>query len=109
MGYVVPKNIIKASSLLCQSILTASGGASAIANTLDWDRQYVHKYMQRGYIPLVQVYDISQLLKVSEWTISYHKLMEVFGEGSPKIETVIRESGLLPAEKRRILDVLTKG
>lgn len=109
MAYKVPLNIIKASKALCVSIIKSSGGPSAIANSLEYNRQYVFKWVKLGYVPLVQAYDVSQLLKVSQWVISYHKLLEVFGENAPSFSETVKDSPLLPAEKKRILDISKNG
>jgi hypothetical protein len=106
MAFKVPSDIIKASKALSVSILKDAGGSSAVANSLDRDRQYIHNCTSRGYVPVKSVYDISRLLGVSAWTLCYHKLMEAFGEEAPSFKEVIKEAPLLPKEKTRILNML---
>lgn len=106
MGFPVPKNVIQASKQLCISVLSHSGGQSAIANSLGWGRQYFFKCQKKGYVPLSQVYDVSRLLEVSEWALCYYKLKEVFGEKSPTLESVIDHTDILTEDKERILDIL---
>lgn len=106
MAFQVPKDVVKASKNLCSALLTDAGGASAIANSLDWDRQYIHKFIRIGYVPLTSVYEVSALLRVSPWALSYFKLMEVLGEESPSLKAIIRKTVLLPPEKERILRML---
>jgi hypothetical protein len=94
MSYVVPENLIEASKELCKSILAAGGGHSAVANSIGCDRQYVYQWGKQGYVPLAKVYDVATVLNVSEWAVSYHKLMEVFGEKAPELETVLENTPL---------------
>lgn len=106
MAYKVPSDIVKASKALCYSILNAAGGSSAVANSLDWNRQNVHKFMRIGYVPLKSVHEVAVLLNVSPWCLSYFKLMEALGEESIPFRLVVNKTALLPAEKARILGML---
>lgn len=106
MAYKVPSNLVKASKLLCVSVLEQCGGSAAVANSLGYNRQYVHKWITNGYVPLVQVYDVSKLLGVSQWVLSFHKLSEVFGEAAPSFESVVKKTPLLPAQKQKVLAAL---
>lgn len=106
MAYDVPSKIIKTSKELCKSILDSFGGSSALANSLGLDRQYFNKYMNLGYIPLPRLHEVRTILGVSEWALSYFKLMEIHGESSPALQGVIDKAPLLPAEKKRIVGLL---
>lgn len=106
MAFQVPSKLIKASRLLSVSLLLQADGASAIANSLGYNRQYVHKWMVNGYVPLVRVWDVAMLLDVSQWALSYHKLAEVFGKEAPNFAQVVQATPLLPAQKEIILALL---
>lgn len=105
--YIVSASLIKASRALSSTLVKKAGGSSAIANSLEWDRQYMHIYLKKGYIPLQRVFEISALLKVSPWALSYFKLVEVLGPAeSPSFHEVLKKSPLLPEEKEKIAAVL---
>ena len=98
----------KAAETLCRSIIEAFGGYSAIANRVDTSRQHVYAADISGCVGLSLVYRMAKELNVSPWTLSYKKLYQVFGEDSPSLETVVKDSPLLPAEKQSILRLLSK-
>lgn len=98
--------LITASSLLCHSIIEQCGGSAALANSLDKDRQYVHKWMKTGYVPLSQVYEVSQFLEISPWTLSYYKLAIIFGKDSPSFKSIVDKSPLPSSVKANILSDL---
>ena len=103
MAYEVPTNVIKASKKLSKCLLLTCGGSSGIANSLGIARQLVFTWMAAGYVPLVKVYEVAQLLNVSPWLLSYHKLMEVFGEESPAFLDVLKsQEALLPADLQKV-------
>ena len=106
MKYELPKALGVAAKELCRVILVNAGGASAIANSLKWDRQYIHICMTTGSVPLERAYEVSQLLKVSPWAISYLRLAKVFGDDRPKFKTIVNQSPILPAQKTEILNLL---
>ncbi len=107
MTYKVSSEIVKASKTLCRSILEAAGGSSAVANSLDWDRRYIHKYMKIGYMPLERVYEIADLLSVSPWALAYFKLLETVGpDYAPTFKDVVHKTALVPPEKNRILALI---
>lgn len=103
MAFPVAPTEIKASKELCKAVISACGGSAAVANSLDLKRQHVHKWITTGFVPLRHVYEVSQLLEVSPWVLSYRKLAEVFGFEAPSLEEVVRMSPLLPAEQDRII------
>ena len=105
MAFPVAPEIIKASKELCKAVISACGGPAAVANSLDMHRQYVHKWTTAGYVPLRHVYEVSKLLDVSPWVLSYKKLAEVFGLASPLFGRVVEESRLMPAVQDRIRQV----
>lgn len=108
MAYPVPPNIVRASSALCASIIQIVGGSAAVGNSLGWGRQYIHKMMQAGYVPLLSVYEVAQVIQCSCWCLAYHKLMEVFGDASPPFEEVVAKSPLDEADKKRIINIAHK-
>lgn len=106
MKYKVSTKDIRASKELCVTLLDVAGGASAIANSLEWDRQYIQMCYQQGYVPLVRVYEVGKLLGVSPYSLSYLKFLEALGEETPEFKKVVEGTPLLPAEKTRILEIV---
>lgn len=105
MSYEVPEHLINASQELCRSILAAGGGHSALANSIGCDRQYVYQWNRQGYVPLAKVHDVSSVLNVSEWAVSYHKLMEIFGLKSPSLHAVLENTPLPEGDILRIKEI----
>lgn len=107
MAYEVPAKLVKASKELFRAIIVAAGGPSAVANSLDWDRQYITQYIRYGYVPMTRTYDVAKLLGISPFALSYFKFLEALGEDElPSFKKVVTETAILPAEKAKILDIL---
>ena len=98
----------RAAKDLCRALIKAFGGFAAIANKIGVTRQHIYAADQVGCVGLSLVYRMAKELNVSPWALSYVKLYQVFGEDSPALETVVRDSPLLPAEKQSILRTLSK-
>lgn len=106
MAYKVPPEVVRASKALCYSILDVAGGSAAIANSLNWNRQYIHKCMKAGSVPRRGVYEVSKVVGVSPWALSYTMLAEALGEEAPAFRTVVNQTNLLATEKARILAMI---
>lgn len=94
---------------LMQELIVVCGGVSALGNSLEYDRQHVHKWYKLGYIPLVQVYNVSELLSIDQWAFSYCKLYEVFGfKRSPKFADIVKAAPLAKPIKDIIIELYTR-
>lgn len=103
MSNKVTTRTAKVAALLLEQLIETAGGEAAIANSLGWDRQYVHMQIKRGYVPLKRVYQVATLIECSPWALSYVKLVEAFGHSqSPILETVIRETWLSKLQKESL-------
>jgi hypothetical protein len=103
MPYRIPPKLKKASEALSREVILAAGGSAAVGNSLGIDRRYFHNNLRRGYIPLGNVHDVSEILGVSPWALSYYKLLEIFGKNSPKFLDVLEEANLFPESVKTIL------
>ena len=110
MSYPIPSKLNKASKHLCKSILTHFGGSAAVANSLtayniESSRQYVHAWIKSGAVPFNQLHDVSLVLNVSQWALSYAKLLSILGDKAPSFEEVVKATPLDPGKKVQILAV----
>lgn len=106
MAYNVPEKTLDTARALCTFILKRCGGASAIANTIGETRQGVATWIGSGDIPHTKIYDVANALDVDPWLLSYHKLMQIFGEKSPTLQSIVAESFLKEDDKKWVLDQL---
>jgi len=109
MRYKVNSHIKLASSLMLKYIIEYYGGKSEVARMSKLTRQVVQTFGNYGYVPLSTVYSIAVALKVPIWGLSYAKLMEVFGENTPSIDTILKDLKILSTEqKEQILKICKK-
>jgi hypothetical protein len=106
MRFKVSSSIENASKLLLRTIIERLEGTTNVGNMVGLLRQDIHKFKTEGYVPLKQVYSIAKDLKVKVWHLSYYKLMEVHGNDSPHMSTLVKELPFLTKEdKAKILKV----
>jgi len=109
MKYKVTSNIKLASSLMLRYIIDYYGGQTEVARLNKLTRQLVQTFVGYGYVPLSTVYSVAVTLKVPIWALSYTKLMEVFGENTPALDTVIKDLKILtPEQKEQLLKLYRK-
>jgi ABC-type uncharacterized transport system YnjBCD permease subunit len=96
---------VKASAMLFKELVYFCGGTSAIANSLGEYRQKVNVWLNRGFAPVDRVYELSKLLGVSPWALSYYKISTMLGpELSPTFKEIVGALPLPLPTKEELLD-----
>lgn len=108
MTYKVPSNIKSAAKLLLTLLIEQHGGQSEVGRLCRLPRQTLFTSVTKGYVALPLTYTIAKKLNTDIWTLSYVKLMEVFGETSPDFTEIIKDCSLSNNEKEKILNVYKK-
>ncbi len=105
MTYKVPSNIKSAAKLLLTLLIEQHGGQSEVGRLCRLPRQTLFTSVTKGYVALPLTYTIAKKLKTDIWTLSYVKLMEVFGENSPEFSDIIIDCSLSSNEKEKIMNI----
>ena len=106
LSVFVMENKAKASAMLFRELVYLCGGTSAIANSIGEYRQKVNVWVKNGTAPAERVYELSKLLEVSPWALSYYKASLLLGpELSPPFEKVVEELPLPEEVKTELIEV----